>query len=164
MAVMEALEARTNAELNAIILRVTSSPGPASDRISHLSVLNLLSSSNGTPVDIFIDDQGTDAHLHKENPTPADLTLNPDYEQWSGYRNASAGINESSSCRWGALPEDYIRISRDSESFIGADYCNSNNASLNCPAAFHSQLFEGQIDWVTWKPVADYSDVDDPPR
>jgi alpha-tubulin suppressor-like RCC1 family protein len=100
--------------------------------------------SNGVPVDIFIDDQGTDAHLGELNPTPGDPTLNPDYEQWAGYENASKGIKGSSSCRWGSLPGDVINVGNDS-AHIGANWNNT------------AQNFDGQIDWVTWKPVADYS-------
>ena len=32
------------------------------------------------------------------------------------------------------------------------------------PGATNNQLFKGQIDWVIWKPIADYSDVDDAPH
>ncbi len=93
--------------------------------------------SNGTPVDIFIDDQGEDG-----------LGLN---ENWIGYKNATRPINGSSSCHWGALPGDYIRLI-DKSSHIGSNW---NNAAQN---------FDGQIDWVTWKPVADYSGLDDLPK
>ena len=106
--------------------------------------------SNGTPVDIFLDDEGADG-LNAANPTPGDPTANPDYEQWPGYVNASVPINGSSSCRWGALPGDVIEF-RDDSAHIGANW---NHAA---------QLFEGQMDWVTWEPVADYSGVDDPPH
>ncbi len=109
-----------------------------------------LAASNGTPVDIFIDDQGADG-LNSPNPTPGDPSLNPSYEQWPGYANASKSINESSSCRWGALPGDFIEFRSDS-SHIGSNWANSG------------QQFAGRIDWVTWKPVADYVGVDDPPN
>ncbi len=105
--------------------------------------------SNGTPVDIFIDDQSTDG-LNALNPTPGDPTLSPDYEQWADYVNATKAINESSSCRWGALPGDFINYRNDS-SHIGASWN-------------HGQPFEGQIDWVSWKAFADYTGVDDPPK
>ena len=110
-----------------------------------------VSGSNGTPVDIYIDDQGTDAHLYEANPNPGNPTLNPDYEQWAGYKNASKRIRGSSSCRWGALPGDVINNTSDS-SHIGSNW---NHAA---------QLFEGQIDWITWDPVADYSGVTDGPK
>jgi hypothetical protein len=93
-------------------------------------------STNGTPVDIFIDDQGEDGNGLNEN--------------WAGNKNATKTINQSSSCKWGALPGDIINNSVDS-SHIGSNWSNS------------AQFFEGQIDWVTWKPVADYSGVDDGP-
>jgi predicted CXXCH cytochrome family protein len=110
-----------------------------------------VSGSNGTPVDIYIDDQGTDAHLYEANPDPGNPTLNPDYEQWAGYKNATKRIRGSSSCRWGALPGDVINDTSDS-SHIGSNW---NHAA---------QLFEGQIDWVTWQPVADYTGVTDGPK
>jgi hypothetical protein len=101
--------------------------------------------SDGTPVDIFIDDLGT---------------LGDDVGQlWDGYKNATKSINESSSTRWGALPGDVINY-RDDSSHIAAPW-NHNS----------THTFEGQIGWVTWKPYADYDGVnvlgrnpDDPPR
>ncbi len=92
--------------------------------------------SNGTPVDIFIDDQGPNGNDSGQN--------------WSGYVNASKTINESSSCRWGSLPGDVIN-DRDDTVHIGASWN-------------YNQPFAGQIDWVTWKPNADYSGVSDPPH
>jgi hypothetical protein len=106
--------------------------------------------SNGTPVDVFLDDQGADG-LNAVNPTPGEPELNPDYEQWAGYVNATKTINGSSSCRWGSLPGDFIEFRSDT-SHIGANWSNA------------AQHFEGQIDWVTWQPIADYTGVDDPPR
>ena len=101
--------------------------------------------SDGTPVDIFIDDLGTDG----SNKTVAD----GGDENWPGYKNATVAINESSSSRWGALPGDSIQLHYNRQSTIGA-----------ASGATHAQGFEGQIDWVTWKPYADYSGVDDSPR
>ncbi|MHC4065565.1 MAG: hypothetical protein ACYSUI_13860, partial [Planctomycetota bacterium] len=105
--------------------------------------------SDGTPVDVFIDDEGADG-LNSPNPTPLDPSLNPDFEQWPGYANATRSINGSSSCKWGALPGDFIEY-RDDSSHIGA----SQN---------HNQPFEGQIDWLIWQPIADYSGVDESPH
>jgi hypothetical protein len=56
-----------------------------------------ITGANGTPVDIFVDDQG-------------ETGLDDATEQWSGYINVSKSINGSSPCRWGALPGDYTRI------------------------------------------------------
>ncbi len=110
----------------------------------------LVPGSDGTPVDVFIDDQGADG-ADLPNPDPDNPGDNPDYEQWPDYENATKKINESSSCRWGSLPGDIIEFRNDS-SHIGSNW---NNAA---------QWFEGQIDWLTWKPVADYVGVDDPPH
>ena len=90
------------------------------------------------PVDIFIDDQGTDGD---------DVG-----ESWPGYVNASKTINESSSCRWGALPGDRIQV-RNETSHIGTPW-NHNS----------THVFDGMIDWVLWKPVADYTGVDEDPH
>jgi hypothetical protein len=104
--------------------------------------------SDGTPVDIFIDDKGT---------TGADDAS----QQWIGYRNATKSINGSSSSRWGALPGDVINLNPVfnnpapgtlANSVIGANWNNG------------AQHFDGQIDWVTWMPFADYSGVNDSPR
>lgn len=91
----------------------------------------------GTPVDIFIDDQGTNGDNADEN--------------WPGYINATKTINGSSPCKWGSLPGDFIEI-RDESFHIGA----------NWNAATH--YFDGLIDWVSWQPVADYSGVNDLPN
>ncbi len=97
-----------------------------------------IAGSDGTPVDIFVDDQGTagdDAG-----------------ELWAGYINASQSINDSSTCQWGALPGDYI-AREDQPFFIGS-----------APSTAYNQRFTGAMDWVKWKPVADYSGVDDLPK
>ncbi len=112
-----------------------------------------LAGSNGTPVDIFIDDQGTDAHLYETNPNTGNPESNPDYEQWAGYKNATVSINGSSSCKWGSLPGDY-----------NADFKTDNKFSIGTNWNNSSQGFDGKMDWVTWKPVAEYSGVDDSPR
>jgi hypothetical protein len=95
---------------------------------------NVATGSNGIPVDIFIDDLGEDGNGLNEN--------------WTGYKNATRSINDSSSCRWGSLPGDFINLRADT-SHIGSNW---NNGAQN---------FEGQIDWVTWSPVADYTGVND---
>ena len=93
--------------------------------------------SDGTPVDIFIDDLGPDGDNIGQ--------------RWNGYKNATRGINGSSSSKWGALPGDVINYRNDT-SHIGSNYANS------------AQQFDGQINWLSWKPYADYSGVDDSPR
>jgi hypothetical protein len=103
------------------------------------------------PVYIFLDDQGEDG-LDSPNPTPGDPTSNPEYEQWEGYVNATKSIQDSSSCRWGAKPGDFIDT-ENQPSFIGTP----RPPGSGIHAASH--IFDGDIDWVTWKPVADYSDV-----
>jgi hypothetical protein len=92
--------------------------------------------SDGRPVDIFIDDQGTDGNGLDEN--------------WTGYVNATKTIQGSSSCRWGALPGDVVNL-RNDLSYFGSNWANN------------AQQFDGQIDWVTWQPLANYTGVDDDP-
>lgn len=99
-----------------------------------------ISGSTGVPVDIFADDQGTDG---------ADSG-----ELWSGYQNVSQTINESSTCRWGALPGDFMAAEAQ-VSFVGDNFAHND-----IPGNTNNQLFKGAIDWLTWKPVADYGGVD----
>jgi len=97
--------------------------------------------SNGTPVDIFVDDLG-------EDPSNEAAT-----ENWTGFVNASRTINESSSCKWGALPGDYVRTI-DKLSAIG-DNLNHNDV----PGDKWNLMLRGRIDWIGWKPYADYTNV-----
>jgi predicted CXXCH cytochrome family protein len=95
------------------------------------------------PVDIFLDDQGTDGVAEPSAGAG---------ELWSGFRNvAKPNPEDSSSCKWGALPGEELGI-LDRSSHIGANWNTG------------AQLFEGEIDWVTWNPLADYSGVADPPN
>ena len=100
--------------------------------------------SDGTPVDIFLDDQGTDG--------------NGAGELWSGYKLASFSFSDSQGCKWSALPGDFI-TTEDRPFWIGDD---GNHADI--PGDANNNFFKGNIDWVTWKPVADYSGVDDSPK
>jgi hypothetical protein len=107
-----------------------------------------IAGSNGTPVDIFIDDQGEDPY------SPANEFST---EIWSGYVNASATIANSSSCKWGALPGDYMRI---------ADYYTAigdNTGHGDVPGDKNNVMLKGKLDWFEWKPYADYDSLDDLP-
>ncbi len=88
------------------------------------------------PVDIFLEDLGTDG-------AGAD-------QAWSGFRNASQSIQDSSTCQWGALPGDYI-VLEDQATYIGTN--PSHNADF---------MFAGLIDWIQWRSEADYDGLDDP--
>jgi hypothetical protein len=98
---------------------------------------------DGAPVDIFLDDQG-------------ETGLDDVTQLWEGYVNASKSIQDSSSCRWGAKPGDYI-ATENQPAFIGTP----RPPGSGIHAATH--IFDGDIDWVTWKPIADYSDVQGAP-
>ncbi len=98
-----------------------------------------ISGSNGNPLDIFVDDLGTDG-------------VDTD-EVWSGFINiAMPDITDSSSCKWGALPGDYI------QSLEGATYIGSP------PNQNDLFMWEGLIDSMSWKSGADYTGVDDGPN
>ena len=91
------------------------------------------------PVNIWVDDQGTDGLGAGEN--------------WSGYKNVGVPDPwDSGKCRFQPLPGDEM-LAENQLTYIGSP---PNHNSL--------VLFKGWIDWVTWKPVADYSGVDDPPN
>ena len=96
--------------------------------------------STGSPVDIFLDDLGREGGDE------------PATELWAGFKNVSATMNESSSCRWGALPGDVIAL-ENQPSFIGT-----------APDHNPAYLYKGMIDWISWKPEADYTGVDDQPK
>ena len=98
--------------------------------------------SNGTPLDIFADDQGTDG-------------LDTD-QLWDGFINIA--MPESLGCKYGVLPGDFL-TTEDQPSCIGD---NLNHTDI--PGDQSNQLFKGLIDWVTWKAEADYSGVDDLPH
>ncbi len=95
------------------------------------------------PVDIFVDDQGTDGVAEPL----AGLA-----ELWSGFKNIARPDPEDG-CKWGALPGDFIQT-RNELTYIGSPWSSSNT----------THLFKGLIDWVTWSPIADYTGVDDPPH
>ena len=91
------------------------------------------------PVDIWADDQGTDGAGTGE--------------LWSGYRNiAYPNPEDSGSCKWMSQPGDEI-AAESQLTYIGAP-----------PNHAPQVLFKGLIDWVVWKPFADYNGVDDPPN
>ena len=102
-----------------------------------------IAGSNGTPVDIFIDDQG---------PNGDDLG-----ENWAGYLNTSDSITGSASCKWGALPGDYLERRDTKDVFIGDDWKHPEGVDGN------NEAFKGKIDWFEWKPYADYVGVDGAP-
>ncbi len=88
--------------------------------------------------DIFIDDEGTDGLGTGEN--------------WTGYRNATNATQSYLDAARILYTGD--EITRANSVFaIGV---NSNNNANN--------LFNGQIDWITWEEIADYTGVDDPPN
>ena len=93
------------------------------------------------PVDIWLDDMGEDGQSEQAT------------QLWAGYINtAKPDIQDSSSCRWGALPGDYMAM-EDQVTYIGSP---PNHSAIS--------LFKGAIDWISWAPVADYSGVDDAPH
>jgi hypothetical protein len=94
-----------------------------------------------SPVYIFLDDQG-------------ETGLDDVTQLWDGYVNATVDppIQGSSSCRWGAVPGDYI-ATENQPAFIGTPRPPGSGIHAK------THIFDGDIDWVIWKPIADYSDV-----
>ncbi len=99
-----------------------------------------VSGSNGTPVDIFIDDQGT---------TGTDDAS----EQWSGFINVSDTIHNSGSCKWGALPGDYLWMP------VRFSYIGDNSTHTDIPDDVNNFMMKGKLDWYIWKSLADYTGV-----
>ncbi len=97
------------------------------------------------PVDIFGDDQGTDG--------------NGAGELWTGYKNiAKSDPEDSAGCKWAALPGIEMKT-LDRYLFIGDNCCHTD-----VQGAANNSIFKGKVDWFSWKPVVDYSGVDDPPH
>ncbi len=97
------------------------------------------------PVDIWADDQG----------------INGDDvgQLWNGFINIARPDPESSGgCRWLSQPGDEM-LDEDQMTYVG-----DNRGNNDVPGAANNTIFKGLIDWVNWKPVADYSGVDDPPN
>ena len=109
-------------------------------RVVFNSDKSAIQGSTGSPVDIFLDDLGEDGG----NEAATEL--------WTGFKNVTASINDSSSCKWGALPGDVIAL-EDQPTFVGT-----------APNHNPIYLYKGLIDWISWKPEADYTGVDDQPR
>ena len=97
------------------------------------------STKTRVPIDIWVDDKGTDG--------------NDAGELWAGYINiAKPDPVDSGGCKWMAQPGDEME-SENQLTYIGSPP-NHNN----------THLFDGLIDWVLWKPDADYAGVDDGPH
>lgn len=80
-------------------------------------------------------------------------------ELWSGFINiAQPDPEDSATCMWMSQPGGEM-ASENQLSHIG-DNPNHNDI----PGDQNNQLFKGLIDWVVWKPFADYYGVDDPPH
>jgi hypothetical protein len=88
--------------------------------------------------DIFIDDEGTDGLGTGEN--------------WVGYRNATDDTQ-------GYLDAARVLYTNDEISPANGVFSIGVNANNHA-----NHLFTGQIDWITWEAVADYTGIDDPPN
>jgi predicted CXXCH cytochrome family protein len=99
-----------------------------------------------TPIDIWMDDQGTDG--------------NDTGELWSGFVNAARPDPvDNGGCRWGPIAGETIDVTSAGFSAIGD---NLNHTDV--PGDTNNTLFKGKIDWFIWKPIADYDGVDDGPH
>jgi hypothetical protein len=93
----------------------------------------------GIPADIFVDDQGT-------NGSGAG-------ELWAKYKNCTDADQSQVQTQSRLFTGDSI-IAVDADFTVGAH--NNDRANAN-------NQFQGSIDWMSWKAVADYAGVDDPP-
>jgi hypothetical protein len=99
-------------------------------------------------VDIFADDQGIDG--------------SDTGELWSGYKNVSRPDPEdSSSCRWAAIP-GLVMDTLDKPTSIG-DNIVHERPGQDDQGDYRNSTLKGKLDWFIWKPVVDYSGVDDSP-
>jgi predicted CXXCH cytochrome family protein len=99
-------------------------------------------------VDIFADDQGTDG--------------GDSGELWSGYKNVSRPDPEdSSACKWAAIP-GLVMNTEDNTTSIG-DNTNHVRPGADDQGDYRNTTLKGKLDWLSWKPVVDYSGVDDLP-
>jgi len=99
-------------------------------------------------VDIFADDQGTDG--------------NGAGELWSGYKNVSRPDPEdSSACKWAAMP-GLVMDTLDKAASIGDNTVHQRPGNDD-QGHYNNTTLKGKLDWFVWKPVVDYTGVDDPP-
>lgn len=99
-------------------------------------------------VDIFADDQGTDG--------------SDTGELWSGYRNVSRPDPEdSSACKWAAIP-GLVMNTDDNTTSIG-DNTVHTRPGQDDQGDYRNSTLKGKLDWFEWKPVVDYSGINDPP-
>jgi hypothetical protein len=102
-----------------------------------------------TVVDIFADDQGTDG--------------NDAGELWAGYKNIAKPDPEASAgCKWAAIPGLFM-ATEDQYLYIG-DNVSHLRPGADDPGDYRNTMLKGKLDWFVWRPVVDYSGVDDPPH
>jgi hypothetical protein len=98
-------------------------------------------------IDIFADDQGTDG--------------SDTGELWTGYKNITKPDPEdSSACKWAAIP-GIDMATEDQYLYIG-DNPTHVRPGADDQGDYRNSTFKGKIDWLIWKPLVDYSGVDDP--
>jgi len=99
-------------------------------------------------VDIFADDLGTDG--------------SGTGELWVGYKNiTNPDPEESAGCKWAAIP-GLIMETEDQYLYIGDNSFHARPGQDD-QGDHRNNMLKGKIDWFSWKPVADYTGVDDPP-
>ena len=108
-----------------------------SDHFYRIKVIWNSSKIGSIPVNIFIDDEGTDGNGLGEN--------------WQGYVDATDSDQSLVPADRRLYEGDKITMA-DGDFVIGSNVNNHNNNILN-----------GLIDWIKWQGVVDYSGVDNPP-
>lgn len=102
-------------------------------------------------VDIFADDEGTDGSGAGE--------------LWTGYKNiAKPDPEDSSACKWAAIP-GLVMQTPDYSLNIGENWKHApaNPDANDAQGHYNNVTLKGKMDWFVWKPVVDYSGLDDPP-
>lgn len=108
-----------------------------SDHFYRIKVVWNSSKIGSIPVNIFVDDEGTDGNGLSEN--------------WQGYVDATDSDQSLVPSDRRLYEGDKITMA-DGDFVIGSNVNNHNNNVLN-----------GLIDWIKWQGVVDYSGVDNPP-
>jgi hypothetical protein len=100
-----------------------------------------------TSFDFFARDEGTDG-----NGTGAN---------WSGYINITREPSENTlNCSWNTNPNsEFVEV--DAPFSIGDD--NTHDTSNDVPGVLYTPWIMGKMDWLSFKPIADYEGVQDGP-
>jgi len=80
--------------------------------------------------------------------------------KWSGYKNISNPPPETGDCAWSTNPGSEF-TEWDAQFGIGDD--SIHDGAHDVPGALYTPWIMGKMDWLSFKPMADYSGVDEGP-